>query len=152
MHHPEENRSEGLWTSQSLAAAIKGLDKAERMSCNSVDDSDVLEVTVGSAGDLVLHIVVGEVQILTSAILWPRGEQEDPAAFEAMMLRTHKTLLPLCALSIDVVDGEEVYELFGAVSRSASLTEVLGEFFAIAESALELARDIGPRSAEGDAA
>jgi len=145
------NNSVDLWTTQSLAAAITELGEASGLSCIPVEGSGVIEVTLGSAGDLVLHVAVSDTQILTSAILWPRSAQEDPAAFEAMMLRTHKTLLPLCALSIDVVDGEDVYELFGAVSRSASLSEILEEFSAIAESALELAKDIGPRSTEGDA-
>lgn len=145
-------QTETLWTAGSLAQAVGALDPSDGLSAAHVDGSDVLEVTVASAGDFILHVAVGEAQILTSAMLWPRDSQEDPEAFEAMMLRTHKALLPLCALSIDTVDGREFYELFGAVSRSASIGEILEEFSLIAESALELARDIGPRTGEETAA
>ena len=140
------------WTARSLADAIGTLDQGKGLSANYVENTDVLEVAVTSAGDFILHVAVGDAQIMTSAILWPRDAQDDPEAFEAMMLRTHKALLPLCALSIDKVDGREFYELFGAVSRNASLDEIVEEFSAIAESALELARDIGPRAGKENAA
>lgn len=144
--------TETVWTAASLADAIEALDQGLGLSASYVEGTDVLEVAVASAGDFVLHVAVGDAQILTSAILWSRDEQDEPEAFEAMMLRTHKTLLPLCALSIDVIDGLEYYELFGAVSRSASVEEIVEEFLQIAESALELARDIGPRAGKENAA
>lgn len=133
------------WSKASLADAIKASDAAASFAVVQLEGSDVLEVIVKDAGDFALHVAVGEAQILTSAILWARDEQDDPSAFEAMMLRSHKALLPLCALSIDIIDGREFYELFGAVSCNASLDEITEEFLAIADSAMELARDIGPR-------
>ncbi|MBO9395097.1 DUF2170 family protein [Shimia sp. R9_2] len=134
------------WTVASLKAALEENGKDGGISCAAADGASVLEVTLAGSGDFLLHVSVGEKQILTSAILWPRDAQEDSAGFEAMMLRSHKSLLPLCALSIDVIDGREYYELFGAISRQAPLAEILAEFHAIADSALELARDIGPRT------
>ncbi|WP_299292559.1 DUF2170 family protein [uncultured Tateyamaria sp.] len=144
--------SEVSWTTRSLADALIRLDQGKGFSINHIEDTDVLEVSVATAGDFVLHVAVGAAQILTSAILWPRDAQDDPEAFESMMLRNHKALLPLCALSIDKVDGREFYELFGAVSRNASLDEIVEEFSVIAESALELASDIGPRTGKESAA
>jgi len=138
--------TEALWTAESLTEAIGALDPELGLSARQLDGSDVLEVTVAAAGDFVLHVAVGDAQILTSALLWPRDAQDDPDAFESMMLRTHKALLPLCALSIDLVEGREFYELFGAVSRGAALDEIVEEFSLIADSALELAREVGPRS------
>lgn len=134
------------WTVASLKAALEENGQDGGIRCAAVEGAEVLEVTLAEAGDFLLHVSVGEEQILSSAILWPRDAQDDPAGFEAMMLRSHKSLLPLCALSIDVIDGREYYELFGAISRQASLPEILTEFHAIADSALELAQDIGPRS------
>lgn len=133
------------WTVASLKTALEETGHWSGIRCAAAGGADVLEVTLEDAGDFVLHVSIGEKQILSSAILWPRDAQEDPAAFEAMMLRSHKALLPLCALSIDVIDGREYYELFGAISRTAPLEEILAEFDAIASSALELAREIGPR-------
>lgn len=134
------------WTVASLKAALEEDGQNSGIRCTTSDGAEVLEVTLEDSGDFLLHVSVGEEQILSSAILWPRDAQEDPAGFEAMMLRSHKSLLPLCALSIDLIDGREYYELFGAISRQAPLEEILAEFHAIADSALELARDIGPRT------
>lgn len=134
------------WTVASLKAALEENGRDSGIRCAAIDGAEVLEITLEDAGDFQLHVSVGEEQILSSAILWPRDAQEDPAGFEAMMLRSHKSLLPLCALSIDVIDGREYYELFGAISCQAPLKEILVEFHAIADSALELARDIGPRA------
>ncbi|AUQ52749.1 hypothetical protein PhaeoP70_00029 [Phaeobacter inhibens] len=134
------------WTVASLKAALEENGQGSGIRCAAADGADVLEVVLEDSGDFLLHVSVGEEQILSSAILWPRDAQEDPAGFEAMMLRSHKSLLPLCALSIDAIGGREYYELFGAISRQAPLKEILAEFHAIADSALELARDIGPRA------
>jgi len=140
------------WTAKTLVDALGTLDQSTGISAHHMEGTDVLEVVVAAAGDFVLHVAVGDAQILTSAILWPRDAQDDPDAFEATMLRTHKALLPLCALSIDIVDGREYYELFGAVSRNVALDELVEEFSLIADSALELARDIGPRAGKETAA
>ncbi|MET1413315.1 DUF2170 family protein [Roseibium sp. HPY-6] len=116
-----------------------------RCTVNEVQP-DVLEVQLQSAGEITLYMTLGETQILTSVVLWPRALQDDPVAFEAMMLRNHKKLLPLCALSIDDIDGEEYYELFGAMSVRSTLASVETEVRTIANCALELAADVGPRT------
>ena len=135
------------WTAAGLHDALKGAPSGTGMDSQQVADTNVLEVTLSEVGDFVLHVNVGETQILTSAVLWARDEQIDPESFEAMMLRNHKALLPLCALSIDQIDGREFYELFGAMSCQTTFDNILKEFTSIAESALELARDVGPGSA-----
>lgn len=141
------------WTAAGLHDALKGAPSDVGVGSHQVTGTNVLEVTLSEAGDFVLHVNVGETQILTSAVLWARDEQVDPISFEAMMLRNHKALLPLCALSIDVIDGREFYELFGAMSCQTTYDNILREFNSIAESALELARDIGPDTTpSGDSA
>ena len=141
------------WTAAGLHEALDGATSETGISSHQIAQTDVLEVTLSGAGDFVLHVNVGETQILTSAVLWARDEQVDPEGFEAMMLRSHKSLLPLCALSIDQIDGREYYELFGAMSCQTSLADVLNEFTSIAQSALELAGDIGPGTTQsGDGA
>ena len=92
------------------------------------------------------QVPLQEAQIITTTVLWPRAAQDDPAAFEAMMLRSHKIHLPLCALSIDTINGEEYYELFGSMSAQSKLESVIAEFRAIATSVIDLAQDLGPRA------
>ena len=137
------------WTVATLKAAIDELADTGEISCTIREGGqDVLEVTLAAAGDLVLFVVPGETQILTTAVLWPRSAQENPQEFEAMMLRSHKMLLPLSAISIDQIEGEEYYELFGSISQGAHFDALLTEFETIGANALELARDLGPNSAD----
>lgn len=137
-------QNSSAWTVSSLKNALDSAGPEAGISTHELEGTDVLEVTLAGAGDFVLHVAIGDAQILTSAVLWARDSQENPEGFEAMMLRSHKSLLPLCALSIDTIDGREFYELFGAMSRESSLDDILMEFSSIAQSALELAREIGP--------
>ncbi len=143
------NARQTPWTLQELKEALENSSSfAEgEVSCEvSAMQPDVLEVRLHSAGEITLFMTVGDLQILTTTVLWPRAQQDDPAAFEAMMLRNHKKLLPLCALSIDNVGGEEYYELFGAMSVRSTLDSLETELRTIANSALELAAEVGPRT------
>lgn len=136
------------WTLEELKLALtqsSSFPKGE-ITCTTIDEQpDVMEVKLGSAGEISLFMTLGETQILTSTVLWARDEQDNPTAFEAMMLRNHKKLLPLCALAIDTVDGREYYELFGAMSVRSTLDSVETELRTIANCALELAAEIGPK-------
>ncbi|QFT34660.1 DUF2170 family protein [Roseibium porphyridii] len=142
------NARQTPWTLQELKDALEASESfAEgEISCKINEaQSDVLEVQLRSAGEITLFMALGETQILTSTVLWPRDAQDNPGAFEAMMLRNHKKLLPLCALSIDMIDGREYYELFGAMSVRSTLDSVETELRTISNSALELAADVGPK-------
>lgn len=137
------------WTVNSLKEALEtsGDLLPGELSCEIKPEAQgVLEVDVEAAGNIRLFVAVNGEQIITTTVLWPRDEQDDPAAFEAMMLRTHKNLLPLCALSIDRVGDREYYELFGAMSARSVLSSVITEFRTIANSALELASEVGPNA------
>ena len=137
------------WTIETLKTAIEahGSLLPGEFSCQISQGADsVLEVGVEAAGDVQLYVAIQEAQIITTTILWPRAAQDDPAAFEAMMLRSHKIHLPLCALSIDTINGEEYYELFGSMSAQSKLESVIAEFRAIATSVIDLAQDLGPRA------
>ncbi|WP_310620345.1 YjfI family protein [Flexibacterium corallicola] len=106
----------------------------------------VLEVIVEAAGGTRLFVAINGEQVITSTVLWPRDAIDDPAAFEAMMLRSHKNLLPLCALSIDRVGDREYYELFGSMSARSSLHSVITEMRTLANNAIELANEVGPKA------
>lgn len=138
------------WTISSLKEALENNDLLEagefgvELIPGGVHDP-VLCVTVEALGNLPVYLAVQPDQILTTTPLWPCKDQQDPASFEAMMLRAHKVHLPLCALSIDVLDGEEWYELFGSMSSRSTLDSVITEIRAVSAAAIELAADIGPR-------
>lgn len=135
------------WTVASLKQALESSEEllpGEFVCDINEGATPVLTVSVEAAGGVILYVAIQDEQIVTSTILWPRDEQEDPAAFEAMMLRSHKICLPLCAVSIDVIDGREYYELFGSMSSRSSLGNVVYEFRTIANNALELAQDLHP--------
>lgn len=107
---------------------------------------DVLEITLESVGQITLYMTVSEHQILTSVLLWPRENQDDAPAFETMMLRNHKKLLPLCALAIENIGGRDYYELFGAMSSKSTSDSVVTEIRTLANNAIELAQDVGPNA------
>ncbi len=137
------------WTVEALKAALEETDllaPGEFATAISEGAGKVLEVEVNGAGGLIVFLAVEGEQIITTTILWPRADQEDPNSFEAMMLRSHKVLMPLCALGIDTVDGEEYYELFGAMSARSALSSVVTEIRTIANNALELAKELGPNN------
>lgn len=137
------------WTIETLKQAIEGSEDLlpGELECKvSVGASPVLEVTVEAAGGGTLYVAIQDEQIVTTTVLWARQDQESPEAFEAMMLRAHKIWLPLSALSIDSINGEEYYELFGTMSARSTLQSIIMEFRTIANNAIELAREIGPRA------
>jgi uncharacterized protein len=137
------------WTIETLKQALQDSDDllpGEFECRKSVGASPVLEVALEAAGGATLYVAVQDEQIVTTTILWARADQEEPEAFEAMMLRAHKICLPLSALSIDTIDGQEYYELFGTMSARSTVQSIIMEFRTIANNAIELARDLGPRA------
>ncbi|WP_068088164.1 DUF2170 family protein [Polycladidibacter stylochi] len=137
------------WTASSLAKALEvsGQITSEEMEISNPDKTDdVFEVRMKAAGDTLLFIVVSEEQITTTTVLWAREEMSDPNAFEALMLRSHRALMPLSALSIGQIGEREYYELFGAMSATSPLSEIIAEFRVIADNAIELARELGPKA------
>lgn len=144
------SESNSSWTFDRLKAALTTKDAFEpgEISIEQIGP-DILEITFETAGQITLFMSVGVHQILTTTLLWPRDEQEAAEAFELMMLRNHKKLLPLCALAIEQIDGRDYYELFGAMSIRSSLDSVVTEIRTLANNAIELAQDLGPRSAKG---
>ncbi len=137
------------WTASGLVEALQALPDASSEDMEFVaasETKDVFEVHMKNAGDVVLFVVVSPAQITTSTILWGRDELDDPEAFEAFMLRSHRTLMPLSALSIGKIGDREYHELFGTMSSTSPVTEILEEFKVIAENAIELARELGPKA------
>jgi uncharacterized protein YjfI (DUF2170 family) len=108
---------------------------------SEIHDS-VMALTMLEAGGITVYVSIQDQQILTTAPICPCVAVPDRSAFEAVMLRTHKVGMTLSALAIDRINGEEYYELFGAMSPYSSLHSVITEFRAVANSALEVAETI----------
>lgn len=86
-------------------------------------------------GDLPLFMAVVGQQIVVEALLWPLAQVRDVAHFNEEALRTHK-LFPLSTLGIETIDGEPVYIMFGALSSTSSLTDVLFEIETLADNVI----------------
>lgn len=132
------------WTVTTLKQALDGADAFEEgeVSLDVVGATDpVLKVTFHDLGDMVVMLAVDGEQIITSTLLWPRAQVANPALFEERMLRMHKIALPLASLGIATLNGEDWYELFGAMTARSQLAQVVTEVRSIAGAALELAED-----------
>jgi uncharacterized protein len=86
-------------------------------------------------GDLPLFMAVVGQQIVVEALLWPLAQVRDVAHFNDEALRTHK-LFPLSTLGIETIDGESVYIMFGALSSTSSLADVLFEIETLADNVI----------------
>jgi uncharacterized protein YjfI (DUF2170 family) len=127
-----------LWTATALHAALS---KSEPVGEGSVlvelieGAEPGLYLTMREYGDLPLFMAVVGRQIVVEALLWPVSQVRDPAHFNEALLRTHK-LFPLSTLGIEVMDGESVYIMFGALSAGSSLPEVLFEIETLADNVI----------------
>lgn len=137
------------WTTKTLYDAIVGMNviTPAEATVEVVSGADpVVRFVMHEVGDLVVYVSVSGEQIVTSTLLWPRSQQENPVEFEGMMLRNHKKYLPLASLGIVSLANEEWYELFGSMSARSSLAGIATEIRTIADNAVELSAELGPHA------
>jgi len=129
-----------VWTTNSLFEALKGVDlfKSGEASLEMIEGSEAsLHVTMAEYGDLPLFLTVVGEQILVEAILWPEKDVKDVTGFNDEVLRTHK-LFPLSTISLDVLaDGESYYTMFGALSATSILSNVVFEIEMLADNVIK---------------
>ncbi len=133
---------DGNWTTQTLYEALAQSaaagDGAIEVELVEGTDPGML-VTMTEFGDLQLLMSVSGSQILVDTLLWPVDEVDDPAAFNELILKTHK-LLPLSTFGIrQGPDGKEYYEMFGSLSAGSILESVLFEIETLADNAMQAA-------------
>jgi uncharacterized protein YjfI (DUF2170 family) len=136
--------SQTPWTVRSLKAALdeapgRGADEISIRVLEGADE--ILAATMHWHGDLEIYISVSDQQIAASALLWPVDEQEDRHAFNEFLLKAQK-LVPLSNFGICVVGGRDYYELFGELSTTTSIEDILIELRTLAENAIEVASDL----------
>lgn len=139
-HWPTANAGIGapLWTASALCAAILASQPVRdgAVSVELIEGAEPgLYLTMHEYGDLPLFMAVVGRQVVVEAMLWPVSQVRDPARFNEALLRTHK-LFPLSTLGIETLDGEAVYIMFGALSASSSLADVLFEIETLADNVI----------------
>lgn len=132
------------WTVPALSAALATSDlvRPGEMSARILHGADpVLIVTMHDYGDLPIYVSAGPLQMVLSVILWPVDEQEEPAAFNAFLLKAQK-LVPLSNFGIATVEGRDYYELFGEIAAHTTLQSIVIELRTLAENAIDAAGDL----------
>jgi len=130
------------WTTESLLEALK---QSEPVTAGDIEvdlvegaDPGIL-VTMKEFGDLPLLMSVSGSQIIVDTLLWPVEEAGDSAAFNEMILKTHK-LFPLSTFGIVTgPDGRDYYEMFGSLSSGSILETVIFEIETLADNAMQAA-------------
>jgi len=130
------------WTTGSLLEALK---QSEPVTAGDIEvglvegtDPGIL-LTMKEFGDLPLLMSVSGSQIIIDTLLWPVEEVDDSAAFNEMILKTHK-LFPLSTFGIVTgFDGRDYYEMFGSLSAGSILETVIFEIETLADNAMQAA-------------
>ena len=133
---------DGNWTTETLHEALSKSESAMEGSINvelvaGIDPA--ILITMSEFGDLPLLLSVSGSQILVETLLWPVDEVKDTAAFNELILKTHK-LLPLSTFGIrHGPAGRDYYEMFGSLSAGSILESVQFEIETLADNAMQAA-------------
>lgn len=132
------------WTTESLYEALgqSGTAKDGAIEVELIEGTDPgILITMTEFGDLPLLMSVSGSQILVDTLLWPVADVGDSAAFNTMILKTHK-LFPLSTFGIRPgPDGRDYYEMFGSLSAESVLESVIFEIETLADNAMQAAED-----------
>ncbi len=130
-----------VWTVQALHAALSAADsfKDGRVSVELLQGTDAsLHIVMREYGDLPLFAAVYGEQIVIEAVLWPVEDVRDPDAFNKEVLRTHK-LFPLSSIGLQAMpDGQECYIMFGALSATSNLSNIVEEIETLADNVIKV--------------
>ncbi len=130
------------WTTQSLYEALVQSEPGKEglIEIELIEGADPgILIIMKEFGDLPLLMSVSGSQIIVDSLLWPVDDVDDSAAFNTMILKTHK-LFPLSTFGIrSGADGRDYYEMFGSLSASSVLESVIFEFETLADNAIQAA-------------
>ena len=138
----EQNMNEKTayrWNTESLFGALKDRPAFSNGSCSieiieGIDSSMV--ITMHEYGDLPIFVTCGGEQILAEAVLFSVNDVVETTKFNEYVLRTHK-YLPLSTISVENDgDGQDYYHMFGALSSTSSVNEVVLEVDTLAENVI----------------
>jgi uncharacterized protein YjfI (DUF2170 family) len=127
------------WTTQSLHDALAKADLfiSGRAELELIDGiAPVVHVVMNEYGDLPLFLTVSGEQILVEGMLWSASDVKDVAIFNETVLRTHK-YFPLSNISLDRIDGDDCYQMYGALSSASSAQDVIFEIEILASNVIQ---------------
>lgn len=134
------------WTSDSLHQALSAdvLFNSGRAKVEIIEGVEqALYITMTEYGDLPIFLTVSGDQLVVEAVLWPVAEVKELKAFNDAILRTQK-FFPLSSISLDSVEGEnDYYYMFGALSSTSLLTNVVLEIEMLATNVIQAAEVYG---------
>lgn len=128
------------WTTQSLFEALskEELFNSNQASLELIDGVDpALHIVMNEYGDLPVFLTVAGEQIIVEAVLWSVSEVTNVEKFHETVLRTHK-YFPLSTISLDSVgDGNDYYHMFGALSSTSILSNIVFEIETLANNVIQ---------------
>ena len=99
--------------------------------------NSTIVISMHNYGDLPIFLTVSGEQILAEAVLFSLNDVADTAKFNEYVLKTHK-YLPLSTISIETDEAHgDYYYMFGALSASSSINEVVLEIDTLAENTIQ---------------
>lgn len=138
--HLMADEKKEIWTTSTLFEALK---KTELFDSGSATIELIegiepaLHIVMREFGDLPLFLTVSGDQIVVEAALWSADEVVDKNRFNDAVLRTHK-YFPLSTISLDSLgEGKDYYFMFGALSSTSILLNVVFEIETLATNVLQ---------------
>lgn len=123
------------WTSLTLAEALQNV---VGFNIEITDNKNALIVKMNDYGDLQFSILFTSRQIIIETLICPLQCIDNQAEFNVFLLRNQK-ILPLSSVGISLVQNEEYYVVFGALSLNSSLEDIMLEITTLVENAFDLA-------------
>lgn len=128
-----------LWTTAELyeALAVADLFMDGRASLELLNAAEpCLHIVMHEYGDLPMFMTVSRQHILVEVVLWPVSVVRDQDLFNREVLRTHK-FFSLSTVALDRgPDGEENYIMFGSLSATSILSNILFEIETLADNVI----------------
>lgn len=128
------------WTTEGLFDALQtaSLFVDHKATLELIDGIEpALHITMHEYGDLPVFVTVAGEQIIAESVLWSIDEVSDRNGLNDAVLRTHK-YFPLSTISLDTLaHGKEYYHMFGALSSSSDLANVVFEIEVLASNVIQ---------------
>jgi len=126
------------WRTEALYADLTKtpLVHNKRASTELIDGIDpTIHVVMHEYGDLPVFVTVAGDQIIVEAVLWPTSEVRNAVEFNETVLRTHK-YFPLSTISLGQRAHDDYYLMFGSLSSSSDLTDIVHEIEVLASNVI----------------
>lgn len=127
------------WTTMSLFEELpsNNLFASGRAVLELIDGvAPALHIVMLEYGDLPIFVTVAGEHILVESLLWSVAEVKDQVQFNETILRTHK-FFPLSTISLDKVDGDDCYYMYGALSSLSSAQNIVFEIEMLASNVIQ---------------